>query len=96
METALEFGKPFDPSLGGALEVLEISKKAPTVKIAFPNRSHDLKVKWFYNGSRDYWLRARGKHQRMTLIHAFSRGSEFRRRSDGCVLSSVCRRTAWR
>jgi hypothetical protein len=33
IETALEFGKPFNPSLGGALEVLEISKKAPTVKI---------------------------------------------------------------
>jgi len=33
IETALEFGKPFNPDLGGALDVLGISKKAPTVKV---------------------------------------------------------------
>jgi hypothetical protein len=32
-ETALEFGKPFNPGFGGALEVVGISKKAPTVTI---------------------------------------------------------------
>jgi len=32
-KTALEFGKPFNLNLGSAIEVLEVSERAPTVKI---------------------------------------------------------------
>ncbi|MBZ5688656.1 MAG: hypothetical protein LAP86_26895 [Acidobacteriia bacterium] len=48
IETALEFGKPFNPTFGAALEVLQISKTSPTVKVvpsptvAMTSKSSDL------------------------------------------------------